>query len=211
MNPSPLSILKLAILGLIHAVLCLSTGMGQESVAVISFKKGESGHWEVQFKTKPDCYYILRKGDNPAPIALKEPKAMALRGSGEDTLTDPESTEGVTRAFYRIDEVSTSAPLDLDEDGMDDIYELRRALDPLVNDANLDPDGDGRTHLEEYETTIPTTFQTSPADTEVGVAITRETIIQFSNPLLESQVITEEEIYAKFGGEKTFCKDSHLR
>jgi len=49
--------------------------------------------------------------------------------------------------------VSLFAPLDSDGDRIDDVYELQRPdiLDPLdPDDALLDPDGNGLTHLEEY-------------------------------------------------------------
>lgn len=39
---------------------------------------------------------------------------------------------------------------DTDGDGMPDVYELAHGLDPAQNDANEDPDGDGRTNREEY-------------------------------------------------------------
>ncbi len=39
---------------------------------------------------------------------------------------------------------------DSDGDGIDDYWEVVAGLDPLVDDAADDPDGDGRTNLEEY-------------------------------------------------------------
>lgn len=39
---------------------------------------------------------------------------------------------------------------DADKDGMPDWFEKLYGLDPNLNDAALDPDGDGRTNLEEY-------------------------------------------------------------
>ncbi|MGD9781248.1 MAG: LamG-like jellyroll fold domain-containing protein [Kiritimatiellia bacterium] len=39
---------------------------------------------------------------------------------------------------------------DTDGDGMPDGWEVFRSLDPLVADAGADPDGDGRTNLQEY-------------------------------------------------------------
>ncbi len=40
---------------------------------------------------------------------------------------------------------------DSDGDGIDDYWEVIAGLDPLVDDAADDPDGDGRTNLEEYQ------------------------------------------------------------
>lgn len=46
--------------------------------------------------------------------------------------------------------VSTSAPADADHDGMPDAWERRHGLNPLVNDAQGDFDGDGMTNLQEF-------------------------------------------------------------
>lgn len=40
---------------------------------------------------------------------------------------------------------------DTDGDGMDDGFELKYALNPNLNDTNLDPDADGLTNLQEYQ------------------------------------------------------------
>ena len=40
---------------------------------------------------------------------------------------------------------------DTDGDGMPDGWEVNHGLNPLVNDASLDPDGDGFTNLQEYQ------------------------------------------------------------
>lgn len=45
---------------------------------------------------------------------------------------------------------STRPPLDSDEDGMPDRWELRRGLRPDVDDSAGDRDGDGWTNVEEY-------------------------------------------------------------
>ena len=39
---------------------------------------------------------------------------------------------------------------DLDRDGLPTAWELEHDLDPLLDDSQLDPDGDGRSNLEEY-------------------------------------------------------------
>jgi hypothetical protein len=39
---------------------------------------------------------------------------------------------------------------DADTDGMDDTWELAHGLDPAVDDAALDPDGDGFSNRDEF-------------------------------------------------------------
>ncbi len=48
---------------------------------------------------------------------------------------------------------------DTDSDGMPDVWEIDKGLDPEVNDANADPDGDEKTNLDEYlEGTNPAVY-----------------------------------------------------
>ena len=67
------------------------------------------------------------------------------------------AANSATRSFYRVHAESVFAPLDPDNDGIDDVYELNHPdiLDPLdPDDADLDPDDDGSTHLQDYLRTI---------------------------------------------------------
>ena len=58
---------------------------------------------------------------------------------------------------------SEAAPLDTDQDGMSDDWELAHGLDPIEpSDANSDRDGDGYTNIEEYINWIPTRHKETP-------------------------------------------------
>jgi MYXO-CTERM domain-containing protein len=47
-------------------------------------------------------------------------------------------------------DVNFTLPQDDDHDGMADAWEEENGLDPELDDANMDPDGDGYTNGEEY-------------------------------------------------------------
>lgn len=66
---------------------------------------------------------------------------------------NPAFNESITEvaavsAAFSLDTVF--APPDTDGDGMRDYWEIANGLDRFRNDANEDPDGDGRSNLEEY-------------------------------------------------------------
>jgi Group XII secretory phospholipase A2 precursor (PLA2G12) len=51
-----------------------------------------------------------------------------------------------------------------------------------------------------------TTFTSSPADGEGGVALTRETILQFNQPLAADTMLTSSNLYAEFGGRRLLSR-----
>ena len=107
-------------------------------------------------------------------------------------------------------------PIDSDGDGIDDVYELRHGvfLNPLdPADARLDFDHDGLSNLEEYQRgtdpTVPallTLRESSPAQGETGVSVTRETIFRLSQPLASDTLITLSQLYATFGGRRLLSR-----
>ncbi|MHC1764253.1 MAG: hypothetical protein AB9869_08100 [Verrucomicrobiia bacterium] len=108
-----------------------------------------AGGWTVRHASDVDGYYILYGGSSVESIV--EPRALEL-GRAEEG--DAAVTEGSAVQFFRVRRVPLSEPLDLDGDGIDDVFELRhpQALDPLdPSDAEKDYDGDGFSNRTEYQ------------------------------------------------------------
>ena len=95
-------------------------------------------------------YYVLKSGTNIHELLIAEGAQFGVIGSNFFTAIEfPD--EGNVK-FFAVDQIPLNAPLDLDQDGIDDVYELRRSnfFDPLDgSDALQDFDGDGRVNLEE--------------------------------------------------------------
>jgi len=60
------------------------------------------------------------------------------------------ATNVLATASITVTTTATGGGLDTDLDGMPDVWELANGLNPLVDDANLDQDGDGFSNLQEY-------------------------------------------------------------
>ena len=103
-----------------------------------------------EFQSDTNSYYILLRGE--ALTNITTPMALTLGTSDSAQLTD-NTPISAAWTFIRVLRVPLTQPLDLDKDGIDDIYELRHAnfLDPLnPADALQDFDHDGITNLQEY-------------------------------------------------------------
>src|SRR5262245_29037159 len=145
-------------------ILCLSA-LGQPA-KILSPEISADGHFTVGFVPDEFSYYVLRKGETVDQIntvvAVQLPPAIVI--------IDPAISSTQRTAFYRLQEVPVFASLDLDHDGIDDVYELQHStyLHPLdAADALLDPDRNGLTHLEEYHRAVEpltTIAEISPAN-----------------------------------------------
>jgi alpha-tubulin suppressor-like RCC1 family protein len=107
------------------------------------------GTLRVSHSANAGSYFILLRGTQIDSI--QQPVDVQLVSGATGTLFDPKPPDA--RAFYRVRQVALDQPLDLDGDGIDDVYELQRPsfLNPLdPRDAGLDLDNDGRSNLQEY-------------------------------------------------------------
>lgn len=101
-----------------------------------------------RYPTRRDSYYIHYFGLDVTNIT----GPFELR-FGDGLPATVSFASGSDRGFFRVGEVPLTSPLDVDQDGIDDAYELqhRTILNPLVGgDARQDPDADGDSNLYEY-------------------------------------------------------------
>jgi hypothetical protein len=126
------------------------TGQGALWITGSAFRPG--GRFDISFETTlRDFYYILLRGDSPMNILQAVDATLGDRDPR--LLSDPTPVSSHMSAFYRLRAVPRVQPLDSDDDGLDDVFELRHPdfLHPFnPSDAARDFDGDGRSNLQEY-------------------------------------------------------------
>lgn len=130
---------------------------------------------------------------------------------------DPSPDDTQASRFYRLQQVPLAAPLDLDGDGIDDVTELSfgNLLNPLnPADGLADPDGDGVSTAAEIragrnpfgaEKSV-TTFTSSPAPSESGVSVNRETVLRFSRSLAPGTLLTSASLRAEAAGRELLTR-----
>lgn len=125
----------------------MAYGSFGELPRITSFALDAAGAGHIGYQSHSNFYYILYEA------AANEPVAVKLGVEGLDEMIDPTPPNGAGLDSYRLENQPLATPLDLDEDGIDDVYELRHAaiLHPLdPTDALQDPDNDSRHNLREY-------------------------------------------------------------
>lgn len=155
-------------------------------------------------------YYALFRGSSLSDLSHPVDIRVGLENTG--SLADPRPL--ALGAFYRILRTPIAAPLDLDRDGMNDIYEIDRApaLNPLnPADALADADGDLRSNLAEARAgTDPMRADffvvPSPRNRETGVSVNRETVLRFTLPLAETATIGNSNLWAEAGGRRLLTR-----
>lgn len=152
-------------------ILCYLTWLGwcvhaQPALVVTDIYFDAAGRAVVRVPHAAGSYSVLYRGGHLEDV--QTPVAIEMEPSATDPLrvelTDPEwplEWENEVR-FYRVAQASTDTPMDVDGDGLDDVYELTwqpwlHPLDP--HDALLDHDQDYRSTLEEIRSgSDPFTF-----------------------------------------------------
>jgi hypothetical protein len=120
-----------------------------QSFSLTNFTLASGGARSVQFAGNSNYYYILYSGT--ALTNINQPTALTFGSNGLVQLQDV--SPQVAAQFYRVLQVPISKPLDVDGDGISDVYELSYpgCLNPLdPSDATADCDGDGRSNLNEF-------------------------------------------------------------
>ena len=111
-------------------LLFLLAGTAQAGGDFIAFHQNVSeGQLRVRFDLAPDLdsYYILDESTN---LTQFTPRTM-LYGGGTNAWSFTITLGDKPQTFWRARRVPASTPLDVDGDGIDDLYELRHGLNPL--------------------------------------------------------------------------------
>lgn len=121
-------------------------GLSTADAALTSLKMEHvPGGVRITASGEPGSYFILQSS---AQLEAFDPVSIDLGNGGAVWEFD---TEGLAGNFWFVRQISLSAPEDTDGDGMDDVWELARELNPLnAADAGLIPERETLTNLEIY-------------------------------------------------------------
>ena len=154
-----------AALALLFVASLLAFGIAGDRNQVLKLRHSSSEQAvTLEFLSTVDEYHrIVYKEDLTQPWRVVD---LCLGTNGmqawETELEDLVAAGG----YFRIENISTNAPLDLDEDGIHDLHELQHDfLDALnADDADEDEDGDLLTNREEIELRADPTSMDSDGD-----------------------------------------------
>ncbi|MBN8247518.1 MAG: Ig-like domain-containing protein [Verrucomicrobia bacterium] len=173
------------------------------------------GRFSVQVAGGTGAYSVLYRGS--ALDAIQDPVALSTEIGAVVTLRDPGAAGDAPSRFYRVEQLLTLFPTDLDGDGIHDVLELRypRVLDPFnASDADTDFDQDGRSNREEAVTgTDPTVadfaltrVSSLPAHGETGVSVHREVVWRFSETLAADAAVEPDVLHAELGSRRLLTR-----
>jgi len=111
----------------------------------------DANEMAVTFESGTNHYFVAEIGDDLSLITTSTDIEVGQAGIGR--LTDGGLHTITSHGFMAVRGVPLEAPVDTDQDGIDDVYELQRSiLDPLSSSDGLqDPDNDGFSTLAEYQ------------------------------------------------------------
>ncbi|MEW6157218.1 MAG: hypothetical protein AB1813_07270 [Verrucomicrobiota bacterium] len=115
----------------------------------IRLQLDDQGRVAIHHTSATDFYYVLYRGEEVTKINL----AVDLRFGGSEMGELRDSAPAGSARFYRVQRVPVAQPMDTDNDGIDDVWELRfrrvgAALD--VRDALDDHTGNAVPDLHDY-------------------------------------------------------------
>jgi hypothetical protein len=140
---------------------------GPTAISLVSFTaKGAGAAVQVNWQTAQEVANVgfnLYRADSPAgPFTKINPSlipALSFSVTGRSYgFVDANVVLG-NLYYYKLEDIDIYGKrtfhgpicVDWDADGIPDDWEIRYGLNPWLNDANLDSDGDGLTNLQEYE------------------------------------------------------------
>ena len=155
--------------------LAAASSLLAENHRITDFHVLDTGSPTLEFTTDLDSYGVLYQGDQVTNITSAVD--MDLGDGSTGILVDRVGIGSRDVTFYRVMQVPVSQPMDFDNDGIHDVFELQRPLfldpfDPF--DAQQDFDDDGTSNLDEFLAgTDPSVSQSAvPAAPTVTATIT---------------------------------------
>lgn len=182
-----------------------------QQVVISNFFINQQDVPTVNYFAEEGRYFVLWRGEELTNI--HEPVRVAMGSAGDAMLQDLQPLSQRTAAFYVLQSIPLDSPLDLDGDGLNDVFELLEGefLNPLnAMDAFRDSDGDGVTNLDEFlngtdltvpNAALPQISEISPAPGESMVSVARHVVIRF-NTLMDEATIDENAFFLLVGDER---------
>lgn len=101
-----------------------------EAFRILGISAPPFGPVWVYYPAETNYYYILYAA-TLTNLAALQPTNLALGNSGIGLLSGPTNPATPGGNVFRVGRVTVSQPLDLDGDGLDDVFELRNQFNPL--------------------------------------------------------------------------------
>ena len=165
-----------------------------QDLLIDQVKLEEDGAISVGFEADAQSYYLLRRSEDLT--SFEEILAIQFGTDGSFEMTDPLGNQDSIQSFYQVQRADIADPMDLDEDGIDDITEInmQEFFDPLNRlDGLEDFDLDGASNSDELRDgtdpfvnespPIVSVSSISPFIGESSVSPNRLVRIEFDGPI----------------------------